>query len=261
MMINQLQQYYYLNKKAPTRIIFYRDGVSENQFAIVKKNEINAIREAGQTLYTKINKSGDLPKITFIVCTKRHQTRFYPSQDVKSLHPKGQEPYVTSRSAENNFKPGLVVDDSSIRLPRYFDFFLQSQKPLQGTARPCHYFVIEDENGFRPDELQRMTFNLCWVYGTSLTPISQAAPAYYAHKLCERGRAYLRPFLAGRHSLRAQADIAVKSTPINLTSDDVAEEQKRAAVAQHIAGGRGGFWPSNMCNPVHSKLKGSMFFV
>lgn len=48
------------------------------------------------------------------------------------------------------------------------------------------------------------TFHLCFPYNRSLTKVSYAPPAYYADRLCERGRLYLQRF----HKDRTVADDA-----------------------------------------------------
>ena len=52
------------------------------------------------------------------------------------------------------------------------------------------------------DKLQQITFNLCWIFARALTPISYAAPAYYADRLAERGRSYIAPLLTPGHWAR-----------------------------------------------------------
>ncbi|TKA73489.1 hypothetical protein B0A49_07141 [Cryomyces minteri] len=84
------------------------------------------------------------PRITLLVVGKRHQTRSYPNQTTR----KDQIDY------QGNMVPGLVVDAERIRLPYYFDFYLQSHKALVGTARPAHYFVLENGMGLTADKLQ-----------------------------------------------------------------------------------------------------------
>jgi len=75
---------------------------------------------------------------------------------------------------------------------------------MKGTAKPAHYFVLENEMKFTPKDLQDLTFNLCHTFGTSTSSVSYASPAYYADKLCERGRLYLQPFFENAHNFRDQ---------------------------------------------------------
>lgn len=67
-----LIQFYKATHFKPTRIIFYRDGVSEGQFDKLQFLELNAIREACMKLET-----GYQPGITYIVVQKRHHTRLF----------------------------------------------------------------------------------------------------------------------------------------------------------------------------------------
>ena len=67
-----LMQFYRSTHFKPTRIIFYRDGVSEGQFMHVLVHELRAIREACMKLEV-----GYQPGITFIVVQKRHHTRLF----------------------------------------------------------------------------------------------------------------------------------------------------------------------------------------
>lgn len=100
----------------PTRIVFYRDGVSEGQFLHVFHQEVRAIRAACFELDASY-----APPITFVVVQKRHHTRFFPTPGS-----------ATDRSG--NVAPGCVVDTTVVH-PREFDFYLQSHAGIQGTSR------------------------------------------------------------------------------------------------------------------------------
>ncbi|CAH1761647.1 8916_t:CDS:10 [Entrophospora sp. SA101] len=68
-----LKLFYQTCGRKPERILFYRDGVSEGQFA--------SVLTACQAL--DINYA---PKITFIVVQKRHHARFFPTTNKESDH-------------------------------------------------------------------------------------------------------------------------------------------------------------------------------
>ena len=76
----------------------------------------------------------------------------------------------------------------SLTHPFGFDFYLQSHAALQGTSRPTHYYVLFDENGFNPDSLQTLSYNLCYVYARSTRAVSIVPPVYYARLACSRAR-------------------------------------------------------------------------
>ena len=99
------------------------------------------------------------PLLTFIVVKKRHHTRFF------MLDEKGQT---------TNVPPGLVVDTDIVH-PGQFSFFLNSHKALQGTNRPALYHVLYDEIQFTADELQLLTYYLCFTDPRSST--SEAIPS------------------------------------------------------------------------------------
>ncbi|TQV98173.1 Stem cell self-renewal protein Piwi [Cordyceps javanica] len=164
-------------------IVIYRDGVSESQFSAVLTDELPLIRKACEKKCPS-----NPPKLTIVVSVKRHQTRFYPA-DGKSMSVTGNVPH------------GTVVD-RGVTQARYWDFFLTAHHALKGTARPAHYTVLLDEI-FRPEygleaanELEKVTHELCYLFGRATMAVSICPPAYYADIVCERARAH-RPEYAG----------------------------------------------------------------
>ncbi|KAF9963509.1 Protein argonaute 10, partial [Mortierella alpina] len=133
------------NGRIPDRILFYRDGVSEGQYAQIMATEVAAVKEACRHLDVNYN-----PPVTFCVVKKRHHARFFP---------------MSNKDADKsgNCVAGTVVD-SVITHPTEFDFYLQSHGGLQGTSRPTLYHVLMDENKFTADGLQSLTYRLCHVY-------------------------------------------------------------------------------------------------
>lgn len=137
----------------PSRILFYRDGVSESQYGMVlheEKPQIILACEKVLNHYTSktmppIPKGTKWePKLTLIVVTKRHHSRFYPQKDVE----------VNSK-ADVNLPCGTVVDTKVIT-PTHWSFYLQSHTSELGTARSAHYVVVYDNAGYKPRELQEI---------------------------------------------------------------------------------------------------------
>ncbi|KAJ4755541.1 Argonaute family protein [Rhynchospora pubera] len=164
MVYELLDEFLLENKKLPSKIIFFRDGVSETQFQKVLKEELQAIRVACKRF------EGYQPLVTFIVVQKRHHTRLF--------------------HGDQNVPPGTVVD-TVITHPREFDFYLCSHSGTKGTSRPTHYHVLWDENRFRSDEMQKLVHCLCYTFVRCTKPVSLVPPAYYAHLAAYRGRLYL----------------------------------------------------------------------
>ncbi|KAH9282798.1 Protein argonaute-3 [Echinococcus granulosus] len=110
------------NDRLPTKVIVYRDGVSEGQFDPVLRIELSAMQRACSNLRPDYE-----PGITFIVVQKRHHIRFNP---------------VGSRA--KNVLPGTVVD-AQITHHREFDFYLCSHEGIQ--VELAYVLLAPDESG------------------------------------------------------------------------------------------------------------------
>ncbi|KAK8173518.1 Piwi domain-containing protein [Phyllosticta citrichinensis] len=177
------------NGRLPSNILMFRDGVSDGQFPIIERKEASAIRVAWDQLASEAKRNGKATvpkelKLSFYIVSKRHHSRFFASNESQIYNDKG------------NIKPGLVID-RVVTLPKRCNFFLQSHDALQGTAKPAHYIEIVNEIGFVADEIEQIAHGLCYTYARATKAVSYCAPAYYADRLCERGRHYLREFLIG----------------------------------------------------------------
>ncbi|KAF2643953.1 hypothetical protein P280DRAFT_514930 [Massarina eburnea CBS 473.64] len=181
------------NATWPKNILYYRDGVSEGQYVQVKDLELRQIgkavaqaaKNAGLKVVPKV-------KLTAVVVAKRHHVRFFPK-------------HGEAMKGNGNCQPGTLVD-RVITSPFYQDFYLQSHNGLKGTAKPAHYFVLVNEMGLGETVLQSFTHNLCYTYVRATLGVSYAPPAYYADRLCERGRCYLRRFFVADAKLRSDLE-------------------------------------------------------
>ncbi|KAI8354349.1 Piwi domain-containing protein [Mortierella sp. GBAus27b] len=173
MVVELLKTFFQSCGKKPERILFYRDGVSEGQFAEVLNTEVKAIKAACRRLEATYN-----PAVTFVVVQKRHHARFFPIQQ-------------NDGDRSGNCPSGLVVDTGIVH-PFEFDFYLQSHGGLLGTSRPSHYCVLHDENKFTSDDLQDFTFKMCHLFARCTRTVSMVPPAYYAHMVAARARFHSR---------------------------------------------------------------------
>ncbi|KAI8800594.1 ribonuclease H-like domain-containing protein [Cladochytrium replicatum] len=85
---------------------------------------------------------------------------------------------VAETNRSGNVPAGTVVD-KGVTHPTEFDFFLVSQAGLQGTSKPSHYHVLYDENVFTPDEMEVITFRLCFF----LPDVQNRSAAYQPHDM------------------------------------------------------------------------------
>lgn len=240
------------NAELPRSILFYRDGVSEGQYATMRLQEIPQIEKAcedAERFFGKkrnpFGKKRYRPAITYVVVSKRHHTRFYPIDQTEEE--RGQN--------KGNTLPGTIVD-SAITNTYDFDFYLQAHSVTKGQARPAHYYVLRDENGFRAGELHKLvsairyynmedsqltlicqTFDLSYLYARSTGSVSYAPPAYYADRLCTRGRDYLRGLFNG-----------TRREPVTVKS--VLAEQRLWSNTQ-----------ASGSNPWHKNLDNVMFYL
>jgi eukaryotic translation initiation factor 2C len=126
MMLERLLLFKARSKSLPKRVLVYRDGVSEvcttcwntsdllmlyqqGQFPIVVGEELPAIKAAFKKLSTP--QAPYDPKLTIVICGKRHHTRFYPTE-------------ASAADRDGNPRPGTVVD-RGVTAVYEFDFFLQ----------------------------------------------------------------------------------------------------------------------------------------
>uniref|UniRef100_A0A8C9ACG1 Piwi like RNA-mediated silencing 4 n=1 Tax=Prolemur simus TaxID=1328070 RepID=A0A8C9ACG1_PROSS len=156
-----LNKWYKYNHDLPARIIVYRDGVGDGQLKTLVEYEVpqllNSVTEAS---------SNTSSRLSVIVIRKKCMPRFFTEMN---------------RSVQNP-PLGTVVDSEATR-PEWYDFYLISQAASQGTVNPTYYNVIYDDNGLKPDHMQRLTFKLCHLYYNWPGIVSIPAPCLYAHKL------------------------------------------------------------------------------
>ncbi|KAJ3040163.1 hypothetical protein HDV00_011383 [Rhizophlyctis rosea] len=182
-----LQLFHTRNGVYPKRVLFYRDGVSESMYGDVVLNEVPQIREAFKEVGAKVG------RVTFVSVNKRHHVRFFPVGE--GVGGRGGGEFgggwgLVAGDRSGNVPAGTVVD-SSITHPSEFDFFLNSHPGLQGTSRPAHYHVLYDENQFSADELQEVSYRLCYLYARSTRAVGLVPPAYYAHLVAARARCHV----------------------------------------------------------------------
>ncbi|XP_036114777.1 piwi-like protein 4 isoform X2 [Molossus molossus] len=156
-----LNKWYECNRGLPARIIVYRDGVGNGQLKTLIEYEVP------QLLSSLTEASSDTSsKLSVIVVRKRCMPRFFMEMGHTLQNP----------------PLGTVVDSEATR-PEWYDFYLVSQTACRGTVNPTYYNVIYDDNGLKPDHMQRLTFKLCHLYYNWPGLISIPAPCQYAHKL------------------------------------------------------------------------------
>ncbi|KAL6724195.1 hypothetical protein Aduo_019104 [Ancylostoma duodenale] len=157
--------------KWPRNILITRDGVSEGQYKMVVEEELGAIKEACEEFGRLNGEESWMPLFTVIIATKRHNARFF----------------VQNGRIIENPKPTTVVDTDVVRND-ITEFYMQSHRPLQGTAKATSYQVIVDENNMSSDEIQSLMLALTFHHQISDAPVSIPEPVYQADEWAKRGK-------------------------------------------------------------------------
>jgi eukaryotic translation initiation factor 2C len=143
------------NGRLPTRIIIFRDGLSEEQIEdVCKQAENKRINDALTALYGKAEHH---PKVVTICTVKRHHTRFFgdnrSGKNVQDEIFRNPDQGPNESAYLDNPVPGTLVDNGvvlDVAGPNHeHDFFLISHHVFskKGTARPTHYVVTRNDVG------------------------------------------------------------------------------------------------------------------
>nr|XP_017199343.2 piwi-like protein 4 [Oryctolagus cuniculus] len=158
-MTGALNKWYKYNHSLPARVIVYRDGVGDGQLKTINEYEV-------PQLLSTVTESHSNTRLSVVVVRKRCMPRFFTERNHTLQNP----------------PLGTVVDSEATR-HEWYDFYLISQTACRGTVNPTYYNVIYDDNGLKPDHMQRLTFKMCHLYYNWQGLISIPAPCQYAHKL------------------------------------------------------------------------------
>ncbi|KAI3607901.1 argonaute-like protein [Moniliophthora roreri] len=114
----------------PSRILFFRDGLSEGEYKKTAQEEIQMLENIWKVKHS--NKFPKPPKLTYV---HRHHLVFFPG----------------SRNAANdgkgNCRAGFVTDQNTeIASALAPDFYLMSHQAILGTSRSSHYILLRDDN-------------------------------------------------------------------------------------------------------------------
>nr|XP_055212074.1 piwi-like protein 4 isoform X3 [Gorilla gorilla gorilla] len=160
-MTGALNKWYKYNHDLPARIIVYRAGVGDGQLKTLIEYEVPQLLSS-----VAESSSNTSSRLSVIVVRKKCMPRFFTEMN---------------RTVQNP-PLGTVVDSEATR-NEWYDFYLISQVACRGTVSPTYYNVIYDDNGLKPDHMQRLTFKLCHLYYNWPGIVSVPAPCQYAHKL------------------------------------------------------------------------------
>jgi eukaryotic translation initiation factor 2C len=205
-----LKGFYCANKNLkPSRIIIYRSGAPDNQFAEIMAYELSAVRRACSKL------PGDYkPRVSYIIVQRNHQTNVFQTNQRE-----------TDRSG--NPMPGLVLDTGIVSQSAN-NFFLLSHAGIQGTSTMIRYNILFNDQCFQTmDEVQLFTYTLCLLYQRCTRSVSYPAPIFVAMTAGERTKIFFDSF-ARNGGLDLVNDMDKDLTTTTTISLDVVERLSAA---------------------------------
>jgi eukaryotic translation initiation factor 2C len=156
------------NNRKPVDVMLFRNGCSQGIFERILKYEVPLIR----------HHLDGIP-LTLVVSNKMQNIRFF---DTHLKNSRDRVPIPIQ-----NIQPGLVVDHT-VTQPALIEFFLNSHRTLQGTARTPKYSVLVNDNKRTLEQLEMIVYQLCYGHQIVFMPTSLPSPVYIANRYAERGR-------------------------------------------------------------------------
>ncbi|CAD8139528.1 unnamed protein product [Paramecium octaurelia] len=148
----------------PSRIIIFRDGVSNSQAKTVIETEVAQFRQAIEQVKKAKNHTKPI-KLVVLSVNKKVGAKFYAGE--RNLDNPSQGTLIDSEIC--NGKDG---------------FYLIAQKTTQGTVQPTYYHVLVNDLIDEPNitsKLQALAYKLCYMYYNFSGAIKIPAPIQYAH--------------------------------------------------------------------------------
>ena len=196
-------------KHPPNFVIIYRQGGNHTQNLKIREDElpifVNYFKNKKAT--SSGFKNNDT-KLIYICCNLKSYLKFFEERKDNNINNNNYE-----RNDNNILNPpsGLCVDSHIIQKDKY-EFYIQPQFVNQGTATPCHFEILyqdneeNSENYLPMEKLQNLSFQLCFYYWTwsgavrvpGVLRLSTTAIDYYSrclnHQLYLEGQKFKTPW-------------------------------------------------------------------
>ena len=215
------------NGTPPQRIVFYRDGVANNQFHNECAQEIRCIREA----CSQESNGNYVPELIYIVVQQRTKLVLARSDGNGGV-------VRVNKGAEANANCGTVVDAeivSKFEQPHLGNFYMVSQHGMKGTARPHHYHILANDGYVPLDDITRFTFDLCFLYARAIKIVSRPAPVYYAHRAAFLAQYYEANYREAQETWEAGSSASTGSAGSGSSSVPTIQLEKTTAGRVYFA--------------------------
>ncbi|KAG3081600.1 hypothetical protein PI124_g19158 [Phytophthora idaei] len=131
---------------------------------------MRSLRKAFRMLATNYE-----PHVTFIVANSHHHVRLFVSERASR----------SEKDSSGNPLPGTIVDTGPLADPQRLDFFLMGHSGIQGTSVPTQYTVMVDESHLSADQVEQLTYRLCYNYARCTRSVAIVPPIHYAQLAAE----------------------------------------------------------------------------
>jgi len=208
----------------PTRMLVYRDSVSEGQFSKIIEEEVASMREALAEMNGDVSCSNNCerkgctfctPLITYVVCQSQHSIRIVPKLPPRNPRDKNVPSGTVVDETIMDYKDGAMATEMVVKEgPREatitlfedvsglgYDFLLTAQGGLKGTSKPIFYRTILNENAvwrassrcspLTKEKLQMCTYHQSYQYGTATKSVRCIPVIYYSKRLAGMGNGYV----------------------------------------------------------------------
>ena len=121
------------------------------------------------------------PDFIVLIVNKRINQRFFEYVNDHTMYDQRDLTKII------NPAKGTIVDSGMVERegPNVFDFFLISQDVTQGSALPVHFFVALNSASMTKQQIEDLTYALCFNYYNCSNSIKVPSPCMYAHKIAK----------------------------------------------------------------------------
>uniref|UniRef100_A0A913HJW2 Piwi domain-containing protein n=2 Tax=Strongyloides stercoralis TaxID=6248 RepID=A0A913HJW2_STRER len=204
------------SRNPPSKIVFFRCGLNENQFEKSLGTELKKLIEMKSLIKNIFDVKSLNCNYAYVFVSKQDNTRFY------SLT---QDGYV------DNVAPGTFISkeftfDKSIRM------YSKTNPSCLGTAKLPLYYLAYDENvkedQFTVEKLEKVVNMLCYTYDIIPSAVSIPGPAYIAGQFVKRGNNNLIGFTKTNLASFQEVDYSSYSSKVNYSNKTLGKQRFNA---------------------------------
>uniref|UniRef100_A0A0N5BD01 Piwi domain-containing protein n=1 Tax=Strongyloides papillosus TaxID=174720 RepID=A0A0N5BD01_STREA len=204
------------SRKPPSKIVFFRCGLSDSQFEKSLEVELTQLIDLKAKVGRIFGVENFNCNYTFVFVSKQDNTRFYQ---------------LNQDGVVENIKPGTFISKEFSVGPN-IKIYSKTNPSCLGTAKlPLYYLAYDDnvkEDKFTVDKLEKVVNMLCYTYDIIPSAVSIPAPAYIAAQSVKRGNNNLIGFTRTNNVPFQEDDYVAYSTKLNYTNKELGKQRFNA---------------------------------